>query len=45
MLQDISYILSLSNEDSGNIREFILNVHYVWALPLKVLAIIYLVQV
>ena len=43
--QDLSFILSLSNEDSSNIRDFILNVHYTWALPLKVAAIIYLVQV
>ena len=42
---DLSFILSLSNEDVSNIREFILNVHYIWALPLKVFAIIYLVQV
>ncbi len=42
---DLSFILSLSNEDVSNIREFILNIHYVWALPLKVVAIIFLVQV
>jgi hypothetical protein len=37
--------LSLSNGDAANIRELILNFHYIWALPLKVAAILYLVQV
>ena len=42
---DIGQILSLTNVDAANIRELLLNFHYVWALPLKVAAILCLVQV
>ena len=33
---DIGYITNLASDDIMNIREFIWNIHYIWALPLKV---------
>lgn len=42
---DIGLIMSLTNVDAANIRELLLNFHYIWALPLKVAVILSLVQV
>ena len=37
---DIGFITNLASEDILNIRELIWNIHYLWALPLKVLVLI-----
>jgi ABC-type multidrug transport system fused ATPase/permease subunit len=37
---DIGFITNLASDDILNIREFIWNIHYLWALPLKVIVII-----
>lgn len=37
---DIGFITNLASEDILNIRELIWNIHYLWALPLKVIVII-----
>ncbi len=37
---DVGLIMNLASEDILNIREFIWNVHYLWALPLKVLVLV-----
>ena len=39
---DLGLIVNLASEDILNIRELIWNVHYIWALPLKVLILIIL---
>ena len=36
---DIGYITNLASDDIMNIREFIWNIHYIWALPLKVFSL------
>ncbi len=36
---DVGHITNLVSEDLVNIREFLWNVHYIWALPLKVFVI------
>ena len=40
---DLGNIMNLAAEDTLNIREFIWNVHYMWALPLKITVIVGLV--
>ena len=40
---DLGNIVNLAAEDTNNIREFIWNVHYIWALPLKMTIIFGLV--
>ena len=42
---DVGLVTSLTNVDAANIRELLLNFHYIWALPLKVATILCLVQV
>ena len=39
---DLGLIVNLASEDILNVRELIWNIHYIWALPLKVLVLILL---
>ena len=36
LIHGFRYITNLASDDIMNIREFIWNIHYIWALPLKV---------
>ncbi len=37
---DLGLIMNLASEDILNVREFIWNIHYLWALPMKVLVLV-----